>query len=482
MAYKHGIYGYEVPTSLLPPTQVDASTPVVFGTAPINLSKRDKLPVNEPILCHSYKEAVEAIGYSDDWEKYTLSEFIYSHFSLYAMAPVIFINVLDHEKHKQKVSNQNINVLKRVAVIEKEGILLDTLEITNGETVYSKEGYSVAFDSKGYVVITIKKDGEIPADIPSISVSYNHLDPSLVVSADVVGGIDVSTGRLTGLELVNEVFPRFRILPGQILAPGFSHDPLVAAVMKAKAENINGHFRCITLVDVPTNKVKKYTDVAAWKNDNNYMSERQLVCYPKLSLGGKQFFFSTQLAGAICKTDAANEDVPYVSPSNKSLQADGAVLADGAPVFLGPEQAAYLNGQGIITALNFSGGWKVWGNRTGVYPAVTDSKDAFISVRRMFDWIQNTIILTYWQKIDSAITKRLIESITDSINLWLNGLTARGFLIGGRVEFNASENPATNLMDGIIKFHVYLTPPSPAREIDFIVEYDPKYMNALFAA
>ncbi|XOS91854.1 hypothetical protein ACLMAB_26270 [Brevibacillus laterosporus] len=157
MAYKHGIYGYEVPTSLLPPTQVDASTPVVFGTAPINLSKRDKLPVNEPILCHSYKEAVEAIGYSDDWEKYTLSEFIYSHFSLYAMAPVIFINVLDHEKHKQKVSNQTINVLKRVAVIEKEGILLDTIEITNGETVYSKEGYSVAFDSKGYVVITLKK-------------------------------------------------------------------------------------------------------------------------------------------------------------------------------------------------------------------------------------------------------------------------------------------------------------------------------------
>ena len=32
-------------------------------------------------------------------------------------------------------------------------------------------------------------------------------------------------------------------------------------------------------------------------------------------------------------------------------------------------------------------------------------------------------------------------------------------------------------MDGIIKFHVYMTPPSPAREIDFIQEIDVNYFN-----
>jgi hypothetical protein len=35
-------------------------------------------------------------------------------------------------------------------------------------------------------------------------------------------------------------------------------------------------------------------------------------------------------------------------------------------------------------------------------------------------------------------------------------------------------------MDGKIKFHVYITPPSPAREIDFILEYDPDYLETLF--
>lgn len=250
--------------------------------------------------------------------------------------------------------------------------------------------------------------------------------------------------------------------------------------MVAKASSINGHFSCIALTDVPTATVTKYTDVAAWKNDNNYTSARQVVCWPMAKLGSDTYHLSTQLAGVICRTDAENEDIPYVSPSNKSLQANAAVLTDGTAVYLGSDQAAYLNGQGIVTALNFIGGWKAWGNRTGVYPAVTDPKDAFIPIRRMFDWIGNTLILTFWQKVDYPINKRLVETIVDSANIWLNGLTARQFILGGRVEFQQDENPVTDLMDGIIRFHVYVTPPSPAREIDFVIEYDPQYLETLF--
>ncbi|NPV30561.1 MAG: phage tail sheath family protein, partial [Firmicutes bacterium] len=165
-----------------------------------------------------------------------------------------------------------------------------------------------------------------------------------------------------------------------------------------------------------------------------------------------------------------------------ALQANGAVLADGTEIALGPDQAAYLNGQGIITALNFIGGWKAWGNRTGAYPAVTDPKDAFLPIRRMFDWIANTLVLTFWQKVDYPINRRLIDTVVDSVNIWLNGLAARGFILGGRVEFIQSENPDTDLMDGIVRFHVYVTPPAPAREIDFIVECDLQYLKFLFAA
>ena len=99
----------------------------------------------------------------------------------------------------------------------------------------------------------------------------------------------------------------------------------------------------------------------------------------------------------------------------------------------------------------------------------------------MFNWIGNTLVQTFWQRIDFPLNKRQVQSIVDSANIWLNGLTARQYILGGRVEFNEEENPVTALMDGIATFHVYVTPPSPNREIEFVLEYDVNYLNSLFA-
>ena len=136
---------------------------------------------------------------------------------------------------------------------------------------------------------------------------------------------------------------------------------------------------------------------------------------------------------------------------------------------------------GVVTALNFIGGWKSWGNRTTANPSNTDVKDNFINNRRMFNWVGNTLVTTFWSKIDEPTNKRLIETVVDSANIWLNGLTAKGALLGGRVEFREDENTTTELMDGIIRFHVYLTPSAPARDIEFVMEYDPGYISALFS-
>jgi hypothetical protein len=53
--------------------------------------------------------------------------------------------------------------------------------------------------------------------------------------------------------------------------------------------------------------------------------------------------------------------------------------------------------------------------------------------------------------------------------------------LGGKVEFLSDENPTTDLMDGIAKFHVYITPPSPNRSIEFILEYDVSAVETLFS-
>jgi phage tail sheath protein FI len=90
--------------------------------------------------------------------------------------------------------------------------------------------------------------------------------------------------------------------------------------------------------------------------------------------------------------------------------------------------------------------------------------------------------LTFWQKVDKPITKRLVRTIVNSYNVRLNGLAAREFILGGRVALLETENPITDLMDGILRFHIYVTPPPPAEQIVGILEFDPQYLVQLFKA
>lgn len=199
---------------------------------------------------------------------------------------------------------------------------------------------------------------------------------------------------------------------------------------------------------------------------------------PMAKLGDYKFHLSTQMAGLMAQIDTGNGGCPYESPSNKGLQCDGLCLEDGTEVNLTLAQANYLNGIGVDTALNFMSGWVAWGNYTACYPSNTDVKDYFIPVSRMFGWVGNSLVKTFWSKLDKPMTRRLIDTVLDSANIWLNGLVGMGYLLGARVEMLENENPLTNLMAGIIKLHVYMTPPSPAQEIDFVLEYDASYVTS----
>lgn len=227
-----------------------------------------------------------------------------------------------------------------------------------------------------------------------------------------------------------------------------------------------------------------YSDVPAWKNNNNITQPSQLVTWPKYTLGGKIYHSSVHQAGVMSKTDAT-EDLgggsPCESASNKTIQIDGMALADGTEVLLDLVKANYLNSNGIITALNLTGSFVSWGNETACYPANTDVTDYFYCVSRMFSWVANSVILSMWSKVDKKLNKRLIESVTQSINIWLNGLMAEEKILGGRVEFLEEENTTADLLAGKAKFHIYLTPPSPAKELDFVLEYDVSYLENIFA-
>ena len=100
--------------------------------------------------------------------------------------------------------------------------------------------------------------------------------------------------------------------------------------------------------------VQHYTDAPEWKKKQNIFSKYQILFYPMVKLGEKLFHLSTQAAGLMAKVDTDNGDCPCESASNKNLQANSAVVDDGAAgeeMLLDPQQANYLNSQGIVTAL-----------------------------------------------------------------------------------------------------------------------------------
>ena len=306
----------------------------------------------------------------------------------------------------------------------------------------------------------------------------------LYISYDKIKTADIGDDDIVkGIEAIDLCMATVSTTPDLIIAPGWSHTSTVQAVMAAKAEVINGILgaKSICDIDCSASGARSYDAVAAKKSATNLIDPAQIAVWPQVKLGSKQFHLSTQLAGLMAKVDSGNDGVPYESPSNKALQCDGACLEDGTDVTLTLEQANILNANGICTALKFMNGFVAWGNYTACYPSNTDIKDYFIPISRMFKWVGNSLIKTFWSKTDSPMNRRLLDNIKDSANNWLAGLVGSEYLLGARVEILDSENPMTDLMAGIVRIHIYMTPPSPAQEIDFVLEYDTDYVQSALA-
>ncbi len=488
MAFFHGIRSTETPTSILPAATCEAAMPVYFGSAPVH---RTGGKVNVPILAIGYDDAVMELGYDADWEKWTLCEDIYAQFALFAMSPCVFVNVFDPEKHRTQVDGEAMELNdKGVGTTEIKDVILSSivLKATGGSTTFEAgKDYSAAYDADYHATILRKASGSIPEGA-QLEISYAYADPGKVTRDDIIGGINPTTGIEEGLEAIERVFPLFRKRPGTIVATGWSQDPVVSAVMTAKSQGINGIFGAVALTDIPVDgedAPTKYTEVPSWKERNNYVDKMQHNTWPMIALGDLEFRFSSQLAALTqWTTHYSGKGIPYVSPSNHNLKATGLVVGPkGAriEVNLTLLKANYLNENGITTALNWIDGWKNWGNRQGCFPANTDTKDVFLPGRLMFNWIEAEFILTFWQKVDRPITRRLVETIVDSFNDRLNGLAAQESILGGRIEFRKQDNPVTDLMNAKMKFKTYLTPPPPAEEIVNDFELDPAYFEILFA-
>jgi phage tail sheath protein FI len=496
-AFKHGVSWSDVPTSVIAPVAAYPGLNVVIGSAPLWMIADGKSHINKPRIYNRYEDAVTELGYSTDWDTYDICEHMDAIFVEFGCYPVVYIAVNDPETGGTPLAPKTVTLVNgQVDTDEQLCAWTIVVKDSAGTTTY-EEGtdYLLSLSKPASTwVITRLTTGTIPADNSALQLSGTTPSTTPITASDIIGGIDVSTGARSGLEVIEDVFQTCGYVPGVIICPKFSKDPMVAAAMEAKSENINGCFACTCLIDVDTTNVRKPQDVNLWKNTNNIVFPRQECLYGKPALKGtpvgqpgsmtevdKVFNFASQQGPLLQWTDTyKGNGLPFHSPSNKNLRMNALLLEDGSELPMHLTDANMINGQGVITALNWIGGWRSWGNRTACYPSNTDVKDMFIPVRRMFDYIGNTIVLTIWQMVDEPGNRRLIDAIVNSLQLWLDGLTNQEALLGARIEFRADENPTTEILNGHYVFHVYFAVPTPAEWLDFRLEYWVPYIANLW--
>lgn len=469
---KHGVFTKEQATSTASPVGVETAIPFVIGASPIHAAS-EAASVGVPVLCRSMEEAAEKLGYSEDWDKYNLCEVMHSHFVLYGMQPVIFVNLLDPSTMAQSAAAADLAVSEHKVLIA--GAIKDenlVIKSAGGADAYTEDDdYMLYYDGDSLCIELLPDGAAYSAE--QINVACKKVTPESV-TAEIVAA---------GMESIDLCVTQLGIVPDLICAPGYSHDAAVGAVMATKAEGINGMFPAKALIDISTDAdnggANVYSAVPDVKAAAGLMTKEILPCWPLLGYKGKTYHMSTQLAAVIAAVDS-EYGAPNASPSNHALMCDSLLAEDGGEILLTLAQANELNENGVVTALNFMGGFVAWGNYTACYPENNDIKDKFIPVSRMFGWVASTLIHTTWSKLDRPMTRLFVDNIQNTVNVWLNGLTGAGIIHGGRVEAKETENPVSDLQAGIVRYHIYMAPPTPAQEIDYALEFDISYLEAAF--
>jgi len=495
--YKHGASWSEISTRVEPVITADSGISVAIGSAPVHLALGGTKNVNKPLMFLTLQDALATVGWSLDWGRFDLCELIYSAFQRYRFSPIILINVFDPMKDAVHMGIAPLAVKDKKVVLPFDGVIFDSIvvQVDDDESKISKpervsknektsprvvpdtrhryvldRDYSLEYNDDGKMVISILPDGSIPQDSDGLLIGYSKIGSTPVTADDVIGGVD-QHGKKTGIELIEEIHPRFNVVAGYLMAPAFSSNAPVLTALASKAELFDDSYRCMVVGDVDLSVVKKYQDAEAWKTTNGLTSHRQILCYLRLGMGDKRFRFSVDYALRSARLDAANGGVPYESASNKKLEADAMYDGDGNPVFLSRTEANYLNSLGIVTGRSTRRGLVIWGSNTASFPGTSDVKDRFIPNRRQMDFIGNTVVTTFDEKIDKPGNRREIDAIINGINLWLANQQNSGYLLEHYVRFDHEENPDSEILNGHYKVRIGEGSPTPIESLEFVLEF-----------
>lgn len=480
MSYKHGVYGTVAET--FEPTSVAQGTiPVYIGSLPVHRinttgkASFDYSPyVNKPILISSLRQVREMGLYSDDWKTYTLCEAIHAHFmnGENNVSPIIVVNVLDPADADGSEENSfyfKKNGKKVIATIKDPVAVLDNYSITGSKA----QNISVTYNGDEIVI-----EGEGEADNSEVMISYTKIAFS---SADFdETNIQAALDSLDYCEQITGVIPNI------LVAPSISETPALNDLLVQKAiEKLSGKWNIVVLSDIPSATVKTYDVAKSWK-ENTTASKYSKLYWPSFGYGDKVYHGSTIGAYMMQYTDTQNNDVPYVSTSNKVIFCDRAVVGDNETLLVSEQEANELNKVGITTANFINRRLRLWGSHMSNYDFDTVEsiapEDRFDTSIRMSMFILNYLQNQYINEIDEAFTSKDVDSIINGIQTWLDSLVNDGMLLSATVAFNNDANSDDAIANGDFVFDLSVTYSVLAKSITFKLQYSKSGLMSLTTA
>lgn len=261
-----------------------------------------------------------------------------------------------------------------------------------------------------------------------------------------------------------------------VIDGGFTTTKEDAATILAGIKKIDGHWDATAILNC--NAAQDHTGKPC-------SSEDAVVTMGFIKTGANVLPLSAIRAGLCARSDA-EYGAPARSGGNLPIPNAEAWGSYDSKSFtamsISETLATSLSAEGVCAVVNYSGTYRTWGDHTSLFAAgaISDERARFDNSIRMLRSITNRFQLKYRASIDSPFTLQMRNDIINEQLDYLNGLVAKGALIGKPTcEFRAIDNPKDNIQKGEFKWNITCTTTNPLKYAYVSVSYTSAGLDTL---
>ena len=177
-----------------------------------------------------------------------------------------------------------------------------------------------------------------------------------------------------------------------------------------------------------------------------------VLAWPTFAIvGGKNVYASCVKMALMQYEQQKNSGVPR-SIDNVNAKIEGIALQDGtSKLYTEKQMNNYALAYGVSTFI-YCNGWKSWGDTTAAYPDSDEPNVRSIKSVAVGNWMENKFKTEYSTEIGRDLSPENVKSVVENYNFELTGLTPQ-YLAGGKIIFDADENPESEILKGNLVFH-----------------------------